>query len=342
MGTIVLEHNRRRLVRVRDDAAQRRARRTGVSAIALGQDGVVSRRQLFALGLTRWQITAELRAERWRAHGRQTVAVHTGDLTGRAPYWCAVFEAGPRAVIDGVSAMVLAGLDGWAVDVIRLSVPRGARIHSRRDLVVRQTRRLRPDDVVPVGVPRVRPEVAAVRAALWSTSDRQAATLLSMAVQQKLCTAEAIGRELMLVKRDKRRRLIEAVVIDLLDGAQSMGEIDFARECRRRHLPAPSRQVMRSGPSGRIYLDVRWDAYRVVVEIDGAQHLRAEASVPDALRQNRVAIGGDTVLRLPVLGLRVAPDDFFAQISAALVAAGWRGPAAPDVRPQVGLGRRVV
>ena len=38
----------------------------------------------------------------------------------------------------------------------------------------------------------------------------------------------------------------------------------------------------------------------------------------DALRQNAVAIAGDTVLRLPVLGLRVCPDEFFDQIAEAL------------------------
>ncbi len=306
------------------DAEQRRARRDRVTGLAFGQDGVVSRRQLFAVGLTRWQITAELRAGRWRAHGRQTVAVHTGDLTGRAPYWSAVFEAGPRAVVDGASALLLAGLDNWQPDAIRVSVPRGARVHRRRGTVVRQTRRLREDDVVPVGVPRVRPEVAAVRAGLWAVTDRQAATVMSMAVQQRLTTPEAVGVALLDVRRDKRRRLLESVVLDLLGGAQSMGEIDFGRECRRRGLPEPSRQVVRRGPSGRTYLDVRWSRYRVVVEIDGMQHLRVEAAVPDALRQNSVALAGDTVLRLPVLALRVAPDAFFGQIVEALVAAGWR------------------
>jgi len=304
-----------------------------VAAIADAQDGVVSRRQLFGAGLTRWQITAELRAARWRTHGRQTVAVHTGSLTGRAPYWHAVFEAGPRAVIDGVSALQLAGLEGWASPAIRVSVPRGARVPRLRGALVRQTRRLCADDVVPVGVPRTRTDVAAVHAALWARSNREAATLLAMTVQQRLSTAEAIGAALLRVRRDKRRRLLESVVLDLLDGAHSMGEIDFARECRRRGMPAPSRQVVRRGDGGRIYLDVRWDAYRVVVEIDGAQHLLIEQQIPDALRQNRVALAGDTVLRLPVLGLRVAPDDFFAQIATALSAAGWSAAAQPSPRP---------
>ena len=48
------------------------------------------------------------------------------------------------------------------------------------------------------------------------------------------------------------------------------------------------------------------------------------ASVPDALRQNEVALGGATVLRLPLLGMRVAADDFFEQVERALRAGGWR------------------
>ncbi|MBA2418449.1 MAG: hypothetical protein H0V59_05835 [Nocardioidaceae bacterium] len=69
--------------------------------------------------------------------------------------WNAVFERGPRAVLDGASALQAADLSGYVHDGIRVSVPRGAR-----------------------GVPRVRPQVAAVRAGLWAQSDRQAALAL--------------------------------------------------------------------------------------------------------------------------------------------------------------------
>ena len=65
----------------------------------------------------------------------------------------------------------------------------------------------------------------------------------------------------------------------------------------------------------------------MVVEIDGIHHTWAENVVGDALRQNAVAIQGHTVLRLPLLGLRLAPEEFFAQIAAALAGGGW-GPAA--------------
>lgn len=60
-----------------------------------------------------------------------------------------------------------------------------------------------------------------------------------------------------------------------------------------------------------------------MVEVDGIHHTWAESVVGDALRQNALALGGDTVLRLPLLGLRLEPEAFYEQIDRALRAAGW-------------------
>jgi very-short-patch-repair endonuclease len=72
----------------------------------------------------------------------------------------------------------------------------------------------------------------------------------------------------------------------------------------------------------RWYLDVSWEPWGVVVEVDGIQHEWASHVVPDALRHNAIALDRAIVLRLPLLGLRVAPDEFFEQIVAALVSRG--------------------
>jgi very-short-patch-repair endonuclease len=237
-----------------------------------------------------------------------------------------VFEAGPRAFLDGASALIAAGLTKFEVDRIRVSVPRGARVRRGRGLDIRQTRRWSPSDLaVGTGVPRTRPEVAAVRGALWARSDAQATLLVTMAVQQGLTTAEALGIELLRVRRDRRRALLHAVVIDLLEGVRSLGERDFAHECRRRGLPAPSRQAVRRGPRGTTYLDAMWEEWRVVVEVDGIHHAWAQNVVGDALRQNDLTLRDARVLRLPLLGLRVAAGDFFNQIERALTDAGWAG-----------------
>lgn len=158
---------------------------------------------------------------------------------------------------------------------------------------------------------------------MWAASDRQAALLLTMPVQQGLTTSELVGRALLAVHRDRRRALMHAVVLDLLGGVRSLGELDVARECRLRGLPEPDRQTVRRGRDGRYYLDVCWDAYGLVVEVDGIHHTWATSVVPDALRQNEVVLRDARVLRLPLLGIRVAADDFFDQVERGLRAGGW-------------------
>ena len=204
-----------------------------------------------------------------------------------------------------------------------MTVPRGARVRRTEQFDIRQSRRWSETDVVPVGIPRSRPPVAAVRAALWAVSDRQATLLLTMGVQQGIASAHDIGVELLRVRRDKRRRLLHALVLDLLEGAGSLGELDVARLLRRRGLPRPDRQVLRRDGPRRYHLDLYWQRWKLVVEIDGIQHAWAENIVSDALRQNALSLEGDTVLRFPLLGVRLAPDDFLDQIEAALVARGW-------------------
>lgn len=291
---------------------------------------MLSRPQVYAAGMTRAEVRANVRAGRWQRVASQSLVVHTGALSDESRRWAAVFEAGPRALLDGASALQAAGLRKFDVERIRVSVPRGARVRRARGVDIRQTRRLHPDDrAAGDGVPRTRVEVAAVRAALWAASNKQAALVLTMAVQQGLVTAEQLSVEMLRVRRDRRRGFIHGVLLDLLGGVQSLGELELARECRRRGLPEPSRQVLRRGPRGSYFLDVYWDAWSVVVEVDGIHHQWAQNVVADALRHNDVTLQADTVLRLPLLGLRVAPDDFFAQIARALAAAGCPGlPAA--------------
>lgn len=287
-------------------------------ATAEGQGGVVSLHQLRSAGVTRSQVRAQVSARRWRRVHSQVVAVHTGPLSDLGRMWAAVLEGGPQAYLDGASALIASGLTGFTWDVIRVSVPMAARARAASGLQVVRTRRYDPRVIAPTGVPRARPDVAAVHAALWAASDKQAALLLTMPVQQGLTTAERIGTSLLRVHRHRRRTLLHATVLDLLDGVRSISEAEFAAECRRRGLPRPSRQVVRKGKEGRYYLDVYWEEWGVVVEIDGIHHSWAPNVVGDALRQNEISLESDVVLRLPLLGLRVAADEFFAQIARAL------------------------
>ncbi len=65
----------------------------------------------------------------------------------------------------------------------------------------------------------------------------------------------------------------------------------------------------------------------MTVEIDGIAHLSGLAPLEDALRQNALVIGGELVLRIPLLGLRLAPAVFLDQVARALSDRGWRAAA---------------
>jgi very-short-patch-repair endonuclease len=148
-----------------------------------------------------------------------------------------------------------------------------------------------------------------------------------MSVQQQIVTPGALHEAFSRVLRDRRRGLITAVLSDLADGVRSMGELDFARMCRRRGLPTPSRQQWRRLPDGRACLDVYFDQYGVVVEIEGIHHAQIGAVIDDSVRQNWLTIGSERLLRIPVSGLRTHEDLFMDQVETLLRRNGWR-PAA--------------
>lgn len=309
-------------------AVLRRARRARIQEYAGRQDGVVSRSQLRALGISDAEIAANLAAERWQRLGTHSICVHTGPLPARTQWWAAVFEGGPRAFLDGESALVAAGLEHYDPRAVRVSVPRGARIRGVPEctfpIEIRQTRRWDPLDLHDgPGPPRARTEVAGIRSALWARTDKQAAYLLTLCAQQGLSTPELLATEMLRVRRDRRRAFLHVVLLDLLGGVRSLGELELARECRRRGLPEPTRQAVRRAPNGTYFLDVYFEEWGVVVEVDGIHHSWATQVVGDALRHNDITLGRDVVLRLPLLGLRVAPDEFFAQIERALADRGY-------------------
>lgn len=299
-----------------------------LEALAAGQGGVVSRRQAYAAGLTRGEVRAQVRARRWQRFWTRSVCLHTGPVSPQGRQWAAVFEGGDRAMLDGASSLIASGLQHYDQKSLRVSVPRGVKPLVGVGLDIRRTRRWNADDRLLTGVPRTRTPVAAVRAALWAATDRQATLLLTMTVQQGLASAQSVGEALLAVRRDKRRALLHEVVLDLLGGVRSLGELDFAVECRFRGLPEPNRQAVRRGKDGRYYLDVAWEEFGVVVEIDGIHHSWTQSLVPDALRQNEISLGDATVLRFPLLGFRVARDEFFGQIERALRRGGWESVAA--------------
>lgn len=279
--------------------------------------GVTSRRRLATSGIERHHVRRAIEAGRWMPLGHQAIRVLDASWHPvLSPVVAATFNAGTGAWADGESALLLAGLTGWQSQQIHLahsistgrrSVP-GARVHR-----LETTPRL-----LEQPVRRAHPDMAALRAAAWANSDRQAAALLAMSVQQRLTHPSRLREALTQMPKLRRRALIVGLIADIAGGAESMGEIDFARECRRRGIPAPERQVLRRTQRGTYHLDVLWPGDELVVEINGAHHYAGDNPTRDALRANELSMAGATVLTIPRIALRVDPEPFFAQIGRFL------------------------
>ena len=292
--------------------------------LASARGGVLSRREVVACGVPRWVLQAELRTRRWQRTGRQTVVTHNGPLSELQRRVVAAVEVGPRAALDGTTALQHHGVD-VRDDRLHVIAPKGSTPKHPVGVVVHESRRFAEADVVVRGGVRVvRPAVAAVHAGLWAASDKQARFFLLLVVQQRAAPPAAVRTAVESVRRSRRRRVMLETV-DLLEvGVRSVGEADFTAALRHWGLPEPDRQVLRQRPSGRQYLDCRWDAYALTAEIDGLQHDAPEHRLADVVRDLALIAEGDDVVRIPLAALRLDDEGVMRGLQRVFAARGWR------------------
>ncbi len=273
---------------------------------------MVHRLALAEHGIDRFAVRNEVNAGRWFKVGRHTVAVRSPELSEPAQWWRAVWESGSGARLDGAGALLAAGMTGYTASVIDVTLPKTSHTHSVERVRLHLPRV--PDPVSGAGIPKVAPDIATIHAAQWAISDRQAALVVCLPLQQRLTTPARMLLAWRGIRRSARRKFLNEVIADVADGAHSLGELDFTRMARKVGLPPPSHQSLREGPDGRIYLDISWADVGLVVEIDGGHHALALNPIDDALRQNDRVAAGEHVLRVPVIGLRLESQRFMLQI----------------------------
>src|SRR3954453_9060002 len=122
----------------RADTRGRRDRRSmDLEEALLGQQGVVSRRQLLNLGFDDDFIEKKLRRRDWARVHRGVYIDHTGPLSWLQRLWAAVLLAAPAAA-DSRSALVLHGLvTPSATEIVHVVVPDDRRVQAPAGIHVR-------------------------------------------------------------------------------------------------------------------------------------------------------------------------------------------------------------
>lgn len=280
----------------------------------------------------RWQI----KAGKWQSPCHGIVVTHSGPLTDSQILRIALERSGPGAVLAGLTAAKLDHFKGFDdsgpvadFPIYVLTQPGTKRRPAPPGLnvVVHQSRLLTEKDVHPIWTPRrTRIARSLVDAASWTKTDRGTMAVLAAGVQQGRVRVEDLREVLDRIGMVRRRRLMLDILGDIEGGAQALSELDFTRKVVQQFgLPEPSRQVgKRDSRNRRRWIDVVFEEWKVIVEIDGAQHIQPLDQWDDMERDNDMRAGGYEVLRYPAWLVRTRPEYVARKIIEALRRHGYQ------------------
>jgi hypothetical protein len=293
------------------------------------QAGVITRGQALGAGLSRHALTARLDSGRWQRLQTGVYAAFTGKPDREVLQWAAVLGAGPRAVLSHQSAADLHGLiaAGTRQDrLVHVTVPRGQRVAALKQVRLHYSQRV---DAArhPVLLPPltgVEDTVLDLASAAANVTDGIGWILRGCASRRT--TPDRIRQAMAARRRLRWRKELSVALGDARSGVQSALEYGYAYRVERPHgLPAGARQ-WRSIAAGQVrYEDVRYQRYRLIVELDGrAAHPEGDRW-RDIHRDNASAGGGCVTLRYSWSDVTQRPCAVAAEVSRVLRSRGWSG-----------------
>lgn len=277
------------------------------------QDGVITREQALACGLSRSAIGRRLQSGHWRRCGPGVYFADDRPFTTAARIRAGVWSYGPDAVASGLAAAWWHQLISAPPDLIEVTVPRNSHGRAHRGTRVRR-RDLSPADVVErrglqiTGLALTTVEAAARRGGGPKVMDTalQRHTELPHLWRAHLRNAGRYGSP-------SARRMLWAAE----SGALSQAERMLVRLLRDAGITG----WVANYRLGRYKVDVAFPDIRVGIEVDGwAHHSSPDQFEGDRVRQNQIVLRGWTVLRFTWLDLVTTPDRVIAEIRYAISA----------------------
>jgi hypothetical protein len=291
-----------------------------IAALAARQHGVVSRDQLFRLGMGRGAIERRIQRSRLHPIHRGVYAVGHPQISREGHWMAAVLACGEDAVLSHRSAAALWGIRQYS-GRIEITVPSPRR--SGR-LVIARRSQLQPDEITAErGIPtttvaRTILDLAAVLRDQPLDKTIREADYLRLVDMSKLA---------MLLERHPRRKGTAALRMAIKSAAtpgmtitRSELEDRFRALLLKADLPTPILNASIELDETPSYEpDVLWADHKLIVELDSRQaHQTRHAFEADRLRDRTLIARGYTVIRITWRQLEDAPHDALADIRAAL------------------------
>jgi Transcriptional regulator, AbiEi antitoxin len=297
------------------------------------QDGVISRAQALPAGLGGATVRSMVRSGRWQLLHRGVYLAHSGPPGPTSLLWAALLRAGPAAVLSHRTAAELDRLvppGNPAGPVIHVSVPRNQHVSPIRGVVLHRRTHLDRYRHPVAQPPRTRIEHTTLDLALGSRSLDDAMAWLARACGSRLTSAARLEAALAARPHVRWRLELTAALADVGTGAESSLELRYLRRVERPHgLPAGTRQARSRQGSRRVYRDVLYELFGVVVETDGAVAHPPETRWRDQERDNAAGVRDVITLRYGWGAVTERPCSVAAEVAATLRRRGWAGRMRP-------------
>ncbi|NYI79600.1 hypothetical protein [Nocardioides panzhihuensis] len=313
------ESEEQRLAREKAEDAARMLR-----AQLLMQAGVASHAQLAAGGVTKVDMERRLRRKELRRVHPRVYVDHAGPMTWPQRAWAAVLYAGP-AYLCWTSIEEPRGRDDGAP--IHVAIDHSRRIRPQDGIVIHRMKNMeqRAYGGVP---PRLAVEDNALAMAHEAKREIDAIARLAEVASRRYVTAATLRAALDRYPSVRRRSLIAGLIDDLEAGTHSVLEHGYLAKVERAHgLPIGARQAPRPGPDGSQFRDVEYQAYKLVVELDGAlghESWRDQARDADRALDD-LASAGMLTARLRFHQVFETPCQTATRIARILRRNGWDG-----------------
>jgi len=289
--------------------------RSTISTVLARQDGIITAAQAMHRGMTRSQLRTLVRTGEWVVVHPEVFRVDSAPVTLRSAARAAVWWAGDEAVLSGRTAAWWWGFDDHPPVTIEITVPHHRRVRPRtQGPPIRILRRFVDprDRRLSDGVPLTSEALTAVQAAVRSGKPQ----ILDRALQRRVPLA-AVEAALARHPAQDGAKAAAALLAAAADRTAAESERLFARLLRRHRITGW--QVNTRLVTGGSVPDFRFDAERVIVEIDGwAWHHSPDRFQRDRARQNELMLQGWTVLRFTWFDLTDRPEQVLSTVRTAL------------------------
>jgi hypothetical protein len=295
--------------------------------LARVQHGVFSRRQALRAGLTLDLVRSRVRRHTWRPLLPGVYTMLTGAPGRSAQLWAAVLYAGPGALLSHETAAELDGLTDKPTEQIHLSIPGQRRVVARPGISVHRSERALEAAQGHSFPPRTRIEETVLDLTQTAATFDDVCGWVTRAFARDLTDEARLSAAITQRTKLRWRADLHELIVAAASGDHSVLEFRYERDVERAHgLPAPSRQVPFVGPgSRRGRRDRVYEAYAVVVELDGQLAHPDESKWQDKARDNVAAVGGKQTLRYGWTDVRWQPCATAAQVATVLRGHGWQG-----------------